>query len=329
MLITKGTALSGIGRVREGIGVIETGESIARSAGLISTLLRGLNNRSIPQGDFDLPATLAAGDEALVLARRMGLRHWILSFSASVGFANIRLGDWDRAVAVLELALADDPAAEDRIGLLGTALMASAYRGEDVAGLLAEIERLMGASTDKGMLGNLYNSRGIAALVAGDLVEAQAQFHQAAENDPADTDAGSDAAHAALWRGDLEGAAAELEALDESGFRTPAAEARRVTIRAGLAAGEGRLPEALGLYRDALRRWRDLRFVVDETLCVIDMVTLLDPAEPDVRAAAEAAREILVRLKAKPLLERLDAAMEKKPARTPASSAKGTAALRA
>ena len=85
----------------------------------------------------------------------------------------------------------------------------------------------------------------------------------------------------------------------------------RVTIRAGLAAAEGRRAEALGLYRDALRRWRDLHFVFDETLCVIDMATLLDPAEPEVRAAADAAREILVRLRAKPLLERLEAAIER------------------
>jgi hypothetical protein len=43
---------------------------------------------------------------------------------------------------------------------------------------------------------------------------------------------------------------------------------------------------------------------------VIDMATLLDPAEPDVRAATDAAREILVRLNAKPLLDRL-AAMDR------------------
>jgi hypothetical protein len=72
----------------------------------------------------------------------------------------------------------------------------------------------------------------------------------------------------------------------------------------------------------AMNRWRDLRMVVDESLCVIDMATLLDPAEPDVRAAADAAREILVRLRAKPVLERLDAAMARK-----AMARKATAAM--
>jgi class 3 adenylate cyclase/tetratricopeptide (TPR) repeat protein len=329
MLITKGTALVSLGRLREGIGVIETGEKIARTAGLAGTLLRGLNNRSVPQADTDPLANLVATEEALTLARRLGLRHWILGFSASVAFDNFRLGDWDRATAVLDSAFADDPDAVDRIGLINAALIVRTLRGDAVAELQAEFEDLIGSSTDMSMLNNLHNVRGAVAFAAGELVVAQAEFHQAAETDPTDTDARSVAAHAALWRGDLPGAAAELAGLRAIGLRTPAADARRVTIDAGLAAAEGRTNEALGLYRDALRRWRDLHFVVDEALCAIDMVTLLDPAEADVRAAAEAAREILLRLKAKPLLERLDAAMATKDARTPASTAKGTAASRA
>ena len=39
------------------------------------------------------------------------------------------------------------------------------------------------------------------------------------------------------------------------------------------------------------------------------MATLLDPADPEVRAAAESAREILVLLEATPFVVRLDAAL--------------------
>ncbi len=99
-------------------------------------------------------------------------------------------------------------------------------------------------------------------------------------------------------------------------------------MRAGLVASEQREAEALGLYRDALQSWRDLRLVIDETLTAIDMATVLDPAKPEVRAAAEAAREILVRLKATPFVERLDAAMARKEARAPAGSATTVAAPR-
>jgi len=62
------------------------------------------------------------------------------------------------------------------------------------------------------------------------------------------------------------------------------------------------------MYGEALQGWRDLGLAWDEALCGLDMALLLDPGEPDVRAAAEAAREILVRLEAAPLVARLDAA---------------------
>ena len=68
--------------------------------------------------------------------------------------------------------------------------------------------------------------------------------------------------------------------------------------------------EALGLYRDTLRGWREFGLAYDAALTGIDMATLLDPAEPEVRAAADSTREILTRLGAKPFLARLDAAMK-------------------
>ena len=54
------------------------------------------------------------------------------------------------------------------------------------------------------------------------------------------------------------------------------------------------------------------------------MATLLDPAEPEVRAAADAGREILARLGARPILEQLEAAMGRsalEPKRMPAEEA--------
>ena len=41
--------LGGLGRLHEGIGVIEIGEKIARSQGYVGTLIRALNNRSAYQ----------------------------------------------------------------------------------------------------------------------------------------------------------------------------------------------------------------------------------------------------------------------------------------
>src|SRR4029079_706232 len=64
---------------------------------------------------------------------------------------------------------------------------------------------------------------------------------------------------------------------------------------AGIAALDGRPANAAPLSREALREWRDFALAWDEALCGLDMVTLLDPTEPEVREIAESTRGILVR----------------------------------
>jgi hypothetical protein len=58
--------------------------------------------------------------------------------------------------------------------------------------------------------------------------------------------------------------------------------------------------EALSLYRGALGAWRYLGLAWDGALTAIDMASLLDPGEPEVRAAADRARDILAGMGARP-----------------------------
>ncbi len=84
------------------------------------------------------------------------------------------------------------------------------------------------------------------------------------------------------------------------------------TLRAGLAALEGRRSEAIAGYREALRGWRGLGLAFDEAMAALDMAILLAPTEREMAEAAaaiESARETLARLGATPLLARLDAVM--------------------
>ena len=114
---------------------------------------------------------------------------------------------------------------------------------------------------------------------------------------------------AAIWSEDLD-ASRELASLNEShGGIGPIVSARRASLSAGIAALEGRYAEALALYRDALKNWRATGAVWDEVLTGISMAQLLDPADPDVAAAVSSTRAILERLRARPYLERLDAAL--------------------
>ena len=63
------------------------------------------------------------------------------------------------------------------------------------------------------------------------------------------------------------------------------------------------------MYREANRRFRDSGLPLDEGLTASEIATLLDPADPEVRAALDAGRAISVGLGARPFLEQLDAAM--------------------
>jgi tetratricopeptide (TPR) repeat protein len=187
-------------------------------------------------------------------------------------------------------------------------------RSELVGDQLAELRRLVADISDPQQLAGAPDLAAFVAFAAGRLDDARTAWLRAAEL-WASSWAGSlatslpRAARAALWAGDGAAARDDLAALAASGVHGPAIEADRRTVQAGIAALEGRPSDALALYREALRAWRDLGLAWDEALCGLDMALLLDPAEPEVRAATEAAREILVRLEAAPFLARLDDAL--------------------
>jgi hypothetical protein len=151
--------------------------------------------------------------------------------------------------------------------------------------------------------------------VTGRYGEARAEFHKVADSFAQDSGlAYPISARAALWAGDAAGARDDLASLDTTQERGRAIDADRAVLQAGIAALEGRTDEALAGYRDALRTWQDLGCVWDEALVGIDMAILLDPAMPEVRAVGAAARDILVGLKAKPFIEKLDEALATGPA---------------
>jgi len=197
----------------------------------------------------------------------------------------------------------------DRISLLGNSVIVHACRGEDVTAELAELQRLIGDDW-AGTTAHVDDAMGNAAMANGRLGDARTAWRHLADQDAGNApEFRYRAARPALWDRDVAGAQADLAALDATGVHGTVVELRRTTIRAGLAALEGRSAEALLLYREALRGWRDVGQTWDEALTGIDMATLLDPADAEVRTAATSAREILVRLGANPFVARLDAAL--------------------
>ena len=308
-LLTKGASLAALSRVAEGLSLIRGGQALAEANGLNRTLLRALINLSAVDISRNPRAALESVMSGLALARQLGERSPAATLLANGTEAAIRTGDWPWALAELEAALAEDIESSDRIVMAGTLVAIRSMRGEATADL-AELTTHIGTSTDAILLTSLYIAKAYEAFGRGQLADARAELSRLAETSAANlADALEQRARAALWLGDVEAARADLAAIDEFGAHGPAIETGRATIRAGIAALEGRSADAFALYRDALREWRDLGLAWDEALCGLDMATLLDPADPEVRAAADAAREILVRLEAVPFLARLDAAM--------------------
>ena len=100
----------------------------------------------------------------------------------------------------------------------------------------------------------------------------------------------------------------DLAAIDATGIHGPIMDARRTTIRAGIAALEGHGPQATALYRDAIHMWRELGQPWDEALTAIDAATVLGTADAEIQRAVERSREFLVSVRATTFVERLDAA---------------------
>ena len=277
-LVTKGSALGSIGRLTEGNGVLQIGGRLAETHGLHTTALRALNNSSVGLAEIDPRAGTEAAWAGLALSRRLGQRFWMFAFIGGSAWGGFVTGDWDRALAELRVGLAEEPDPSDRLLLLNNLVTIQAVRGERVDAEIAEMERLTEGETDPALLGYVIDGRGFQALAGGQLAEASDAWWQLPDMTPSSAPSYLfQAARPALWNGDSTRVREALARLDATGVHGPVIEIHRATLRAGLAASDGRGAEALGLYRDVLRGLRDLGLPWDEALTAIDMATVLDP----------------------------------------------------
>ena len=317
-LVTRGSALAFLGRLQEGLGVIEIGERLARANGFSFTVMRAINNRAGSLFEVDLPAAIELCRDGLALARRVGDRTSLFGMRSLLGWAQQLSGDLDGALASFEAGLADEPEPADALVLLDGVIIVHALRGEPVAELLAELERLAVGMSDWNVIWTTVDAPAWAAFCAGRLGEAGQRWRDGAARSPAQATGWlPPAAGIALTLGEADVAAADLAALDATGFHTPYLELQRRRVRAGLAALEGRTSEAARAYRDVLQEMLDRGYAWDHALVSVEMAKLVGPSEPDVIAAAAVARSTLERMRAKPLLERLDAALDRPAAEPP------------
>ena len=113
---------------------------------------------------------------------------------------------------------------------------------------------------------------------------------------------------------DLDGLHDNLDRLLALGYHGRVFDLTVRTNEAAIAALEGRQAEALGLFRSTMAAFAELGIRFNEAMVGLHMASLLDASDPEVRAAAERSREILVSLRAARVIGWLDEAMTRAPA---------------
>jgi tetratricopeptide (TPR) repeat protein len=309
-LNTRGSSLIGMNRSIEGMILIRGAVELAQSHGLleVESRLRVIGT-FVAQWD-DPRAGLESARAGQVVAQRLGSRFLSEQMVGNGSICAFRVGDWDWAVALLQEWAAVDLPPANRLEFTVDQAILDALRGNDPAPAIDSMESLLADLTDPQF--QSYRSLAIAwaALASGRLQDAQRAARLAVETTPYFAPlAWPLAARAALWEGDVAALRELLVSMRDERSRGQALSADQLTLGAGLAALEGREAEALATYREAMRAWQGLGLEWDEALCAIDMTSVLDPAEPEVQAAADRARAILTRLGAKPMLERLASAV--------------------
>ncbi len=260
---------------------------------------------------FDDPrAGLAMAREGLEIAARLGSVEYGFGMVGNAVSCSIRIGEWDWAAALLDAWLANDTIGDFHLELYLDRTVVTALRGGNGTDDLAEARRLLPGTIDPQYRSYTHWAQAWVALTSGALAEAKHEAEAAAQVtnyfEPITLPL---ATRSALWAGDAAGAAALVDRMDRSVIRGQATGLDRMTLRAGIAALEGRRPDAIAGYRDALRGWQGLGLAFEEALTAVDMVTLLAPTEREmgeVAAIVDAARATFTRLRARPFLVRLE-----------------------
>ena len=311
-----GATWANIGRPRTGMAILKGAHALALEHGFFSWAERQSRNLLSFYLQWDDPAaSRALVSEGFEIARRIGSTQYALLLAGNGCISALRVGDWDWVSAVLEDWLSRDLENEQTAEFMIDRSVLRVLRGEDWSTDLEHATSLVSRTTDPQFKAYSDWTRAWSALTAGDFAQASALAISASGMISYFAPLGRPlAARAALWGGDIATARKQLDVLDQELFVGRALAQDQATIRAGIAALEGRRAEAMSGYRAAFAAWRSLGLAWDEALAVIDAVTFLGADEPELKAAADWARATLTRLGAKPYLDRLETALTAKQA---------------
>jgi tetratricopeptide (TPR) repeat protein len=309
----KGSSLRYLGRRREALVLLKAAVDAAHVGGFVAAEIRAMSNYGAQTEDPRQSRDMYRA--AAELARRVGNRGLANWASVAARYGDLVLAEnWDEAIAESADERADDYGSPlDQIRRLSVVGLFLGPRGESLDANIERIAELGEQVSDSSARGSLLYARAERALNAGDYGLACDEALRAAEDSPLRRIYLSLAMRPALWGRDLARARQIADLLDAEVSTGEAAEAERVAARAGVAALEGRIDDAIAGYGQASRYQRSISAAFIVACLALDLVMLIGPDQPAAREAAAEARPIFERVKARVYLERLDTALQRQP----------------
>ncbi len=310
VLVTRGVALTSLGRAYEGIGCLETGLRLAEQHGLLETQIRARTNMGGPLTDRDPRAAFEVSRVGLELARRFGHRQSVsmLIGNASVGAAES--GEWDWARAELLAGLEEAASDEERIMILTFLAQGIVESGAEAGAEVDEVERWLTGHVEE----EPHLASGVSSILAaralqhGNLAVASSRLLESGRLDPYNAVASfSEATLLALLARDRGLAESGVAALRATGSHAAIALRIAGVGDAGIAALGGRTDAARAGLLAAYGDLRDLGAARKQALTGLVMSTLLGMGDPQVRAAVTESRVLFERMGAGLWLGLLDA----------------------
>ena len=305
----KAGALFNLGRHREALILMRGAVAIAESAGLLVRQAQGLTALGVFSTDDEPRESLVAAIRAVPVARRAGNRPVeMVNLLNAAEFATL-LGEWDDARAAIAEVDALSRSSDDVWQFFRDSCVAllTGLTGDPAESMriFDRVDEQCSTSEYIHRRATYLWHRALVSLVTGDIEAAYRGAEAAVAADPSGINSPSALqilGRAGLWLRDPERASSAFVAM--GAFRGRMMGATRETTEAGIAALNGRIDEAAARYDTAIRAWRALDTPLGIALCDLDMVLLLG-AHPLAEAAASEAGDILRRLEARPLLDRL------------------------
>ena len=318
LLTTRAVALSNLGRPIESVSCLMGVIALADRHNLQDPMLRAMINLGYALDPDDPEGAYRVSRDGAAKARRWGQKFGLRYLLGNAADTAIQVGDWDWSLGEARDAIWDDAEPAERIWLGAIEVEVLAARGEPVAELVAELERLASGFDDAQYRGQIEYVAWMQMMASGTYEEVvrRGKASLAWAGQGAIDGAPPIVCRAALRMDDAD-TIREMLAIYAGARKGRRTSAYRAAMEGALAALEGRRPEARAQYLEALRLFREMNLSWLVAVTALDAIVAdaLEPAER--QRVADEARAILERLGAKPYLAQLDAALAAAPTADP------------